>query len=69
LPAGVHDAASEAFFHGMQAAAWVGTVVVVGAAIVADKFLPARAARATRHDAELDADVVLAEPLDDGMFT
>ena len=65
----VHDAASTAFFHGMQVAAWVGAVVVVGAAIVAYKFLPARAARAASRDSELDADVVLAESLDDGMLT
>ena len=65
----VHDAASTAFFHGMQVAAWVGAVVVVGAAIVAYKFLPACAARAASRDSELDADVVLAESLDDGMLT
>ena len=65
----VHDAASTAFFHGMQVAAWVGAVVVVGAAIVAYKFLPARAERAARRDSALDTDVALAESLDDGMLT
>ena len=45
LARAVHDAASDAFFRGMQVAAWVGTAVVICAAIVAYRYLPARADR------------------------
>src|SRR4029079_19705573 len=50
----VHDAARQAFFSGMQGAAWVGPVVVLCAAVVAYRFLPARAEREVRDDAELE---------------
>jgi MFS family permease len=64
----VHDAASDAFFRGMQVAAWVGTAVVVCAAIVAYRYLPARATP-LRSDDEVDEDARLAASLDDGMLT
>ena len=64
----VHDAASSAFFRGMQVAAWVGTAVVVCAVIVAYRYLPARATP-VRSDDELDEDARLAASLDDGMLT
>ena len=64
----VHDAASSAFFRGMQVAAWVGTAVVVCAVIVAYRYLPARATP-VRGDDELDEDARLAASLDDGMLT
>jgi EmrB/QacA subfamily drug resistance transporter len=63
----VHHAASEAFFRGMQIAAWVATAVVVCAALVAYKYLPARAAQVA--DPELEDDTRLAASLDDGMRT
>jgi EmrB/QacA subfamily drug resistance transporter len=70
LAALVHDAASSAFFRGMQVAAWVGTAVVLCAAFVAYKYLPARAERvAVRTDEELSDDSRLAASLDDGMLT
>lgn len=64
----MHDAASDAFFRGMQVAAWGGTAVVVCAAIVAFRYLPARAIP-VRGDDELDEDARLAASLDDGMLT
>ena len=68
IGASVHDAASDAFFRGMQVAAWGGTAVVVCAAIVAFRYLPARAIP-VRGDDELDEDARLAASLDDGMLT
>jgi hypothetical protein len=66
----VHDAASSAFFRGMQVAAWVGVAVMLCAAMVAYKYLPARAERvAVRADEELHDDSRLAASLDDGMLT
>ncbi len=47
LASAVHDAASAAFFSGMQVAVWVGASVVLCAAFIAYRYLPARAARAT----------------------
>src|SRR4051794_32179133 len=41
----VHDAASSAFFRGMQVAVWVGAAVMLCAVFVAYKYLPARAER------------------------
>jgi len=68
VAATVHDAASDAFFRGMQVAAWVGTAVVLCAVFVAYRFLPARAAHAPA-DEELEEDAELAASLDDGMLT
>jgi len=65
----VHDAASDAFFRGMQVAAWVGTAVVLCAALVAYRYLPARAERAVRDDAELATDAQELAVLDDGIYT
>ena len=64
----VHTASGDAFFRGMQVAAWVGTGIVIGAVFVAYRFLPARAA-GRPHDSELDDDTLLAESLDDGLLT
>jgi EmrB/QacA subfamily drug resistance transporter len=65
----VHDAASSAFFRGMQIAAWTGMAVVVCAVFIAYRYLPARAEYGARADAEVDEDARLAAALDDGMFT
>jgi MFS family permease len=65
----VHDTASDAFFRGMQVAAWVGTVVVFGAVFVAFKWLPARAERAVHEDADLAAEAKELAVLDDGIYT
>jgi len=70
LATAVHDAASSAFFRGMQVAAWSGAAVMVCAVVVAYKYLPARSQRAAvRTDDELDEDTRLAASLDDGMLT
>jgi hypothetical protein len=69
LAVAVHDAASSAFFRGMQVAAWAGAAVMVCAVVVAYKYLPARSERATRADDELADDSRLAASLDDGMLT
>jgi hypothetical protein len=61
----VHDAVSAAFIEGMRLAAWVGTVIVIGAAFVAYRFLPARAERAERDDAELEAEARRLASLDE----
>ncbi len=68
LAEAIHDASSEAFFRGMQVAAWVGTAVMVCAAVVAYRYLPARAERRAHTDPELDDDARLAASLDDGML-
>jgi hypothetical protein len=65
----VHDAASDAFFRGMQVAAWVGTVVAFGAVFVAFKWLPARAERSVHDDPELAAEAKELAVLDDGIYT
>ena len=65
----VHDAASDAFFRGMQVAAWVGTGVVLCAAIIAYRYLPARADRAVSEDPELAVDAKEMAALDDGIYT
>src|SRR5262249_24804218 len=64
----VHDAAREAFFGGMQVAAWAGTAVVLCAAAVAYRYLPARAERRV-HDDELATEAQQMAVLDDGIFT
>ena len=73
LPAGaaraVHDAASSAFISGMRVAAWAGTVVVLCAAFIAYRYLPARAERVALHDAELAAEAKELAVLDDGIYT
>ena len=73
FPAGVarlvHDAASDAFFRGMQVAAWAGTAVVLCAAVVAYRYLPARAERAVREDGELATEAKELAVLDDGIYT
>jgi MFS family permease len=69
LATAVHDAASSAFFRGMQVAAWAGVAVMIGAVVVAYKYLPARSAGAVRADEELADDSRLAASLDDGMLT
>ncbi|MEO5722866.1 MAG: MFS transporter [Ilumatobacteraceae bacterium] len=63
----VHDASGEAFFSGMQVAAWLGTGIIVCAAVVAYRFLPARAEQGAQADAELEDDARFAASLDDGM--
>jgi EmrB/QacA subfamily drug resistance transporter len=65
----VHDAASTAFFRGMQVAAWVGAGVVVCAVVVAYRYLPARAERPVPEDPERVDDARLAAAIDDGMLT
>ena len=65
----VHDAADSAFFRAMQVAVWVGTAVIVCAALVAHRFLPARAQKQVQADAELEDDSRLAAAVDDGMLT
>jgi MFS family permease len=65
----VHDRASDAFFRGMQVAAWVGTVVAFGAVFVAFKRLPARAERGVHEDADLAAEAKELAVLDDGIYT
>jgi len=65
----VHDAASDAFFQGMQVAAWVGTVVVLCAAVIAYRYLPARADRAVRDDDALATEAKELAVLDDGIYT
>jgi MFS family permease len=69
VAATVHDAASDAFFRGMQVAAWAGCVVVLCAAVVAFRYLPARAERAVRDDADLENDAKELAVLDDGIYT
>jgi EmrB/QacA subfamily drug resistance transporter len=69
LARAVHDAASDAFFRGMQVAAWVGTAVVLCAAVVAYRYLPARADRAVRDDPELAIDAKEMAAIDDGIYT
>jgi MFS family permease len=69
LARSVHDAASDAFFKGMQVAAWAGTGVVLCAAIVAYRYLPARADRAVHEDGELASEAQELAVLDDGIFT
>jgi Na+/melibiose symporter-like transporter len=61
----VHDSTNSAFFRSMQVAAWVGTGVVLCAAFVAYKFLPARAQRPVRHDVELEDDARVAAAIDE----
>jgi EmrB/QacA subfamily drug resistance transporter len=61
----VHDAASSAFFRGMQVAAWVGAAIVGCAVFVAYRYLPARAEGAARTDAELTDDSRLAASIDE----
>jgi EmrB/QacA subfamily drug resistance transporter len=63
----VHVASSDAFFRGMQVAAWVGTAIVVCAAFVAYRFLPARAT-GRPQDEERDDDVSLTESFDDSLL-
>jgi EmrB/QacA subfamily drug resistance transporter len=65
----VHDAASDAFFRGMQVAAWAGTAVVLCAAVVAYRYLPARAERAVQEDGELATEAKELAVLDDGIYT
>jgi EmrB/QacA subfamily drug resistance transporter len=65
----VHDAASAAFIEGMRLAAWVGAVIVVGAAFVAYRFLPARAERAVLADPDLETEARRLASLDDGVLT
>jgi EmrB/QacA subfamily drug resistance transporter len=65
----VHDAASDAFFRGMQVAAWAGTAVVLCAAVVAYRYLPARADRRAREDGELATEAQELAVLDDGIYT
>ena len=69
LARAVHDAASDAFFRGMQVAAWVGTAVVLCAAVVAYRYLPARADRAVHEDPELALDAKEMAAIDDGIYT
>ncbi len=69
LAGAVHDAAGDAFFRGMQVAAWVGTIVVLCAAVVAYRYLPARADRAVRSDEDLANDAKELAVLDDGIYT
>jgi EmrB/QacA subfamily drug resistance transporter len=64
----VHDAASDAFFRGMQVAVWVGVAVMLCAVVVAYRYLPARAQRAVL-DAELADDAKELAVLDDGIYT
>jgi EmrB/QacA subfamily drug resistance transporter len=68
LAADVHDAASHAFFSGMQVAAWVGTGIVICAMVVAYRFLPARAERAVRADPELELEARELAIVDDGIL-
>jgi len=68
VAATVHDAASDAFFRGMQVAAWVGTAVVLCAVFVAYRYLPARAADAGPDD-ELEEGAELDASLDDNLLT
>jgi EmrB/QacA subfamily drug resistance transporter len=65
----VHDAASTAFFRGMQVAAWVGAAIVVCAVVIAYRYLPARAPHVVREDAELAAEAKELATLDDGIYT
>ena len=65
----MHDAASDAFFRGMQVAAWAGTAVVLCAAVVAYRYLPARADRRVREDGELATEAQELAVLDDGIYT
>jgi len=65
----VHDAASDAFFQGMQVAAWVGCGVVLCAAVVAYRYLPARADHRVRDDPERADDAKGLAALDDGIYT
>jgi MFS family permease len=69
LATAVHDAAGDAFFSGMQVAAWVGTVVVLCAAVIAFRYLPARADRGDGSDGDLANDAKDLAVLDDGIFT
>jgi hypothetical protein len=66
LASAVHDAASTAFFSGMQVAAWVGASVVLCAAFIAYRYLPARA---PRNDAEQTDEARRLASLDDGVLT
>jgi EmrB/QacA subfamily drug resistance transporter len=61
----VHDAASTAFFRGMQVAAWVGAAIVACAVFVAYRYLPARAEGAARTDDELTDDSRLTASIDE----
>jgi EmrB/QacA subfamily drug resistance transporter len=67
----VHSAASAAYLSGMRVAVFVGAAIVVCAAGVAFRFLPASAALA--HEVERDADLAAAARelavLDDGIYT
>jgi Na+/melibiose symporter-like transporter len=65
----VHDSASDAFFRGMQVAAWVGTVVALGAVFVAYKWLPARAEQEAQEDEDMAAAAKELAVLDDGIYT
>jgi EmrB/QacA subfamily drug resistance transporter len=65
----VHDAASTAFFRGMQVAAWVGAAIVVCAVIIAYRYLPARAPQAVREDIELETAAKELAAVDDGIYT
>ena len=68
LAGSVHDAASHAFVSGMQVAAWAGAAVVVCAAIIAYRFLPARAERVVRNDPELELEARELAITDDGIL-
>ena len=68
LAGSVHDAASQAFVSGMQVAAWVGAAVVVCAAFIAYRFLPARAERVVRNDPELELEARELAITDDGIL-
>ena len=68
LAGSVHDAASQAFVSGMQVAAWVGAAVVVCAAVIAYRFLPARAERVVRNDPELEIEARELAITDDGIL-
>ncbi len=65
----VHDAASAAFLSGMRVAVVAGAVVVMCAAMVAYRFLPAHAERTVREDPDLRAEALELGTLDDGILT
>jgi EmrB/QacA subfamily drug resistance transporter len=65
----VHTAASRAFVSGMRLSAWVGAAIVVGAACIAYRFLPARAERAAAGlDTEFDAEAARLGAVEDELL-